>query len=88
MNEKKVKAFVLGGKEIGGWFVGDWRVQKPVLDATKCVRCWLCEGFCPEVAISKSSEGPVFDMRFCKGCGICDNECPTKAIFMKKETER
>jgi len=88
MTEENIKARVICGKNVGGWFVGDWRVQRPVVDENKCVKCWLCESYCPEIAITKSHTGPLFDMRFCKGCGICSNECPTKAIEMKKEYER
>ncbi|MGB9727138.1 MAG: 4Fe-4S binding protein [Nitrososphaeria archaeon] len=88
MVEGKFKAFVLGGLDVGGWYVGDWRVQRPEVDFSKCVKCWVCENFCPEIAIIRSERGPNIDLRFCKGCGICANECPTKAIRLVDEFRR
>ena len=88
MVEGKFKAFVLGGLDVGGWYVGDWRVQRPEVDFSKCVKCWVCENFCPEIAIIRSEKGPNIDLRFCKGCGICANECPTKAIRLVDEFRR
>ena len=59
-----------------------WRVERPVVDADKCVKCLICWTFCPEGVISKDIE---IDMSFCKGCGLCANECPRKAITMVAE---
>lgn len=88
MIEKDFKAFVFGGLNVGGRYVGDWRIQRPVVDYSKCVKCWICENFCPEIAITRSAVGPQIDFRFCKGCGICANECPVKAIKMVDEFRR
>jgi 2-oxoacid:acceptor oxidoreductase delta subunit (pyruvate/2-ketoisovalerate family) len=88
MVERKFKAFVLGGLDVGGWYVGDWRVLRPEIDFSKCLKCWICESFCPEIAITRSEMGPSIDLRFCKGCGICANECPTKAIKLVDEFRR
>lgn len=82
----KIKGLMLrGGRSVGGRYVAGWRLFKPVLEADKCRRCWLCEMYCPEGAINRGEEGPVIDLRFCKGCGICSNECPVGAIEMVKE---
>jgi len=62
-----------------------WRVLKPVIDLSRCRRCWLCVEYCPEGVVMRSAEGPVIDYRFCKGCGVCANECPAKAIRMVRE---
>ncbi len=63
---------------------GTWRVFKPILNKEKCVRCWRCWVFCPDLAISRG-DYPVIDYEYCKGCGICANECPTNAIKMERE---
>jgi len=39
----EVKGLMLGGgKSIGGLDVAAWRVFRPVVEADKCKRCWLC----------------------------------------------
>ena len=63
---------------------GDWGIEKPVFDMSKCSKCTLCHFFCPEGAISIGEEGyPEVDERYCKGCGICAYECPVKCITME-----
>ncbi|MEM0156417.1 MAG: 4Fe-4S binding protein [Thermoplasmataceae archaeon] len=73
-----------------------WRVQTPVVDYSKCIRCMICWKFCPDDAIEISKTGelaspnfriskmevPVINLDFCKGCGICAYECPEKCIDM------
>ncbi|MEA3559517.1 MAG: 4Fe-4S binding protein [Candidatus Thermoplasmatota archaeon] len=66
---------------------GAWKTLKPISDNSKCIKCWICWKFCPDVAIERSEEGPVFDYDHCKGCGICANECPVKCIKMIPETK-
>ncbi len=77
----------------------DWRLQKPVIDQDKCVRCRLCWTYCPEGAIKEvdkeytNSKGRKFSVSYeidydhCKGCGVCAEECPVKAIKMIPEEE-
>jgi len=82
----EVKGLMLrGGRSVGGRYVADWRTFRPVVDADKCRKCWLCVMYCPEGAIGRREEGAVIDLRFCKGCGICANECPAGAIEMVRE---
>jgi NADPH-dependent glutamate synthase beta subunit-like oxidoreductase len=52
-----------------------------------CNRCELCLIFCPDVAISRRSDGLGFDiaMDYCKGCGVCAAECPRGAMTMTRE---
>jgi pyruvate ferredoxin oxidoreductase delta subunit len=64
---------------------GGWRTLKPVVDKTKCIKCYICYDFCPDGAIKKVEDGIEFDYDYCKGCGICANECPKKAIEMVLE---
>ena len=69
----------------GGKYVATWCVQVPEIEYDSCVNCRLCREYCPEGAISVSTDGvPKIDYRFCKGCGICAHECPQSAIKMKE----
>ncbi len=63
-----------------------WRTFRPVVDSSKCIKCGICEKFCPEGIIDIDPEkGAQVDYDYCKGCGICANECPVKAIKMELE---
>ncbi len=65
---------------------GTWRWIKPVVDNSKCVKCFLCEIYCPENTILVDPEkGVAIDYDYCKGCGICASVCPVKAIEMVRE---
>jgi len=85
--EPEIKGLMLTRRSAnGGRYVANWRVNKPVFDYEKCVRCGQCADYCPEAAIFlDEDQKPEIDMRFCKGCGVCANECPVKAIEMVKE---
>jgi len=67
---------------------GDWRSQRPIYDFSKCIKCALCQIFCPEGCIGQNAEGYFeADLFYCKGCGICARECPTWVITMVEEEE-
>ena len=67
---------------------GDWRSQRTTYDFTKCIKCGLCQIYCPEGCIEQNDEG-FFEANefYCKGCGICARECPTGVITMVEEKE-
>jgi pyruvate ferredoxin oxidoreductase delta subunit len=66
---------------------GNWRVFKPILDKSKCVKCLRCWIYCPEATIIRNKNDTIdIDYEYCKGCGICANVCKVKAIIMKRET--
>lgn len=87
--------------EVGsaGHKTDSWRIQKPTVDYSSCIRCMICWKFCPDNAIDISVggdleapnervaglEAPVINYDYCKGCGICANECPEKCIEMSIE---
>ncbi|RLE57687.1 MAG: ferredoxin [Thermoprotei archaeon] len=67
---------------------GTWRLMKPVLDSSKCVKCGLCWLYCPDEVIEWSpGTEPRIDYDYCKGCGICASVCPKGAITMVIEGE-
>jgi 2-oxoacid:acceptor oxidoreductase delta subunit (pyruvate/2-ketoisovalerate family) len=64
---------------------GEWRAFKPVLNQAKCVKCGICQNFCPEGIMGKVGEFPDIDYNYCKGCSTCAIECPFKAIEMARD---
>jgi pyruvate ferredoxin oxidoreductase delta subunit len=65
---------------------GDWRSQRPTYNFNKCIKCGLCQIYCPEGCIGQNAEGYFqANLFWCKGCGICSRECPTKVISMVNE---
>jgi len=66
---------------------GSWRTFRPVIDRDKCIKCYICWKFCPDVSVKVADDDayPEIDYEFCKGCGICVRECPKDAITMEKE---
>lgn len=64
---------------------GSWRIQRPLVNNSKCTRCFLCEIYCPGNVIETRNDGIRIDLDYCKGCGICAKVCPQKAIEMMPE---
>lgn len=65
---------------------GDWRSQRPVYNFDRCLKCGICQIYCPEGCVIQNEEGYFeADLFYCKGCGICARECPTWVITMKEE---
>jgi pyruvate ferredoxin oxidoreductase delta subunit len=68
---------------------GNWRIFKPVLNKSKCVKCLRCWIYCPEATIIRNKDDSVdIDYIYCKGCGICANVCKVKAITMEREEKK
>ncbi len=69
------------------------REEDAVYEADRCFSCGTCTYcdncliFCPDVAISYSSDGKgyVINYDYCKGCGICVHECPRNAMSFEEE---
>ena len=67
---------------------GAWRSQKPTYDFKRCIKCGICQLYCPEGCIQEDEEGYFeADFDYCKGCGICARECWPRAIAMVDEEE-
>jgi pyruvate ferredoxin oxidoreductase delta subunit len=70
------------------YHTGTWRSAHPEWNVDQCVRCGVCQLFCPEGCISFDASGnPSADLDYCKGCGICVHECVTACIQMVSEEE-
>ncbi|MGC8693982.1 MAG: 4Fe-4S binding protein, partial [Thermoplasmata archaeon] len=75
-----VPGFGAGGK------TNEWRLERPVINQEKCIKCLICWIDCPEATIIRGEEDKIdVNYDYCKGCGICAKECPAKAIDMQKE---
>ena len=67
---------------------GDWRSQRPIYNFKRCIKCGVCQLFCPEGCIEQNADGYFeADLSYCKGCGICVRECLTGVITMVEEEE-
>ena len=69
---------------------GSWRLERPEIDFSSCVKCGICEKNCPvdAITIHKDRDECVSIMwDYCKGCGICANECPGNCISMAAERQ-
>ena len=67
---------------------GAWRSQRPTYDFSRCIKCGICQLFCPEGCIEPNKDGHFeANLFYCKGCGICARECWTRVITMVEEEE-
>ena len=64
---------------------GGWRTFRPIIHIEKCIKCFNCWKFCPDVSVEIVDDMPKINYDFCKGCGVCANECPVKCIEMVLE---
>ena len=68
------------------YHTGSWRAKRPLWENRKCIKCGLCEIYCPEGCVKADGEGYYSaDLDYCKGCGICAHECWPGAIKMANE---
>jgi len=64
---------------------GSWKILKPKIDSSKCIKCLLCWLHCPDTAVKRMPDDSIqFDLQICKGCGSCAEVCPVKCIEMVK----
>ncbi len=63
-----------------------WRLYRPVLQRSRCTRCFMCFALCPEGAVQLDADNyPVIDYAHCKGCLVCMAECAPRAIDELRE---
>lgn len=64
---------------------GAWRVERPVIEATRCNACGECQKYCPADLITYNEGFAAIDYTYCKGCGICASICSRQAIRLVPE---
>lgn len=67
---------------------GSWRLERPEVDFSECIKCRSCETFCPTNVIQvfdDKEECVYIDFDYCKGCGVCANVCPKNCIELVPE---
>ena len=64
---------------------GQMRVERPVVDASKCCWCGTCYLLCPTGCLIDKEAHFEANLDYCKGCGICASMCPVQAIAMIRE---
>ncbi|MBG0765394.1 MAG: 4Fe-4S binding protein [Tissierellales bacterium] len=85
---KKYRVYGPVATVFGSSTTGNWRLERPTVNFSECIKCGTCERNCPTnvIEIKKDQEEcVVFDFNYCKGCGICVNECPTNCMSMIPE---
>ena len=83
-----VKGFRLPPHAHLEWHLPEWArsslknafTSKPVIDNRSCIQCGICQGHCPQHAISNTGTGLVIDYRNCIRCFCCQEFCPQGAI--------
>ena len=67
---------------------GSWKTFRPVIDHSKCIKCWQCWMHCPDTAIKLREDDFTYsDYTICKGCSACAEVCPVKCISMQKNVQ-
>lgn len=68
------------------YLTSGWRTQRPSYNFKRCIKCGICQIYCPEGCIEQTRPGYFrANFNYCKGCGICARECPTRVITMVEE---
>lgn len=73
----------LGGARRILWKEDFYGSKLPVVDYSKCTRCWKCVRACEFSAMSVGVRGPVVDRYKCEGLGTCALVCPVGAISLE-----
>ena len=86
--DMEIGAIVTEAGNASQYQTGVWRSQRPTYDFSRCIKCGMCQIFCPEGCIEQNAEGYFeANLFYCKGCGICARECWPQAITMVEEEE-
>jgi len=62
------------------------RLKKHYLDMDTCIKCGICERFCPTNAIHVEKKNSIdINLNLCMGCTACEKVCPKNAIKVENE---
>jgi uncharacterized protein (DUF362 family)/Pyruvate/2-oxoacid:ferredoxin oxidoreductase delta subunit len=83
-----IKHFRLPPREHLEWPLPEWArhslknalTVRPVIDHRACIRCGVCQGHCPQGAISVKGGRLAISYRDCIRCFCCQEFCPKGAI--------
>ena len=83
-----VKGFRLPPQEHLEWALPEWArrmlkdalTTRPVIDHDQCIRCGVCQGHCPQGAITGVGKRLEINYRNCIRCFCCQEFCPRGAI--------
>ena len=83
-----VKGFRLPPQEHLEWRLPEWSrrflkdalTTRPVINHRLCIRCGICQGHCPQGAISEAGKRLQIRYRDCIRCFCCQEFCPRGAI--------
>jgi len=74
--------------QFGAATTGNWRLERPQVDYSRCIKCRTCEIYCPTNVIEIKKDQVVcveINYDYCKGCGVCTNVCPQQCIQLVEE---
>jgi uncharacterized protein (DUF362 family)/Pyruvate/2-oxoacid:ferredoxin oxidoreductase delta subunit len=83
-----VEGFRLPPQEHLEWAIPEWArrmlkdalTTRPVIDHEHCIRCGVCQGHCPQGAITDAGKRLEIHYRRCIRCFCCQEFCPRGAI--------
>ncbi|MBG0769062.1 4Fe-4S binding protein [Methanococcus maripaludis] len=62
------------------------RLVKHELYEESCIKCGICERFCPTSAITVEKRNSInINLNLCMGCTACEKVCPKSAIKVENE---
>lgn len=56
------------------------------INKKNCVGCFICVGFCPELAMRQHDD--YLEPFKCIACGLCAKQCPTGAIYIATDDSK
>jgi uncharacterized protein (DUF362 family)/Pyruvate/2-oxoacid:ferredoxin oxidoreductase delta subunit len=88
LQDVAIKHFRLPPQSHLEWRLPEWArrslknalTTKPVVNRRLCVQCGICQGHCPQGAITSTATGLEIDYRNCIRCFCCQEFCPQGAI--------
>ncbi len=92
LSDVAVKRFRLPPQEHLEWSLPEWArrslknalTTKPLINENLCVHCGICQGHCPQGAITNTRGCLVINYRNCIRCFCCQEFCPKGAITVGK----